>query len=486
MKSSHCFWFAGIVSVALFVGASGARAETIAELSGKASKLQNDKKPAEALAAWQATLAVATTNAEKWKPLTGMSQCCRLLGQPADARKYSMQALDLCPPTAEPASVLAAMRDVFECSVQEDELREAVPFLEKMAQRNLFPASPGQGREQQALIRFLLAQMNLRLGMTDKGMGLLRAVVDDANAPKYCRGDAWVFIARQLLKEGKYGEAFEGVGTARVFGVQTSNGSEMTALEAEAVKGIIEKVECDRACVMLGELRLRSLARRDATDATRDSAYAIQGALVDVLMAARRYPEACREAKVLMNTCSSRNLQSAVAKTALVLKAADGNLLRANAFLEYQKFLRPGPDGNLGTKDDLANPLVQVEIPADPARDQAFQETVDACPKSWDGAVSRARAFRCWDRLPDALRELTQAFALAPMETLPLQQVSDETVEVLLLVTGDPDVGKRFVDFQKYGPGGPDGKVGTQDDLKNPVDEYLAALQPPKPQPPKP
>lgn len=477
MMHSRCWWHLGILAVLLLVGATGARGDTIAELSSKASALQADKKTAEALAAWQAALAAATTDADKWRPLTGMSQCCRLLGRPTDARKYSMQALDLCPPTAEPSSVLGAIRDVFECSVKDDELREAIPFLEKTALRDLFPASPGQGREQQPLIRFFLAQMNLRLGQTDKGVELLRAVVDDTNAPRYSRGDAWAALAGQLLKQEKYGEAIEGIGAARMLGVQTSNGAEMAAIEAQAVKGIVEKVECDRAGAMLRDLRLRFLAMRDSADATRDSVYAMQAALVDVLMAARRYPDACREAKVLMDICGSRNLQNAVAKTSLVLKAADGNLVRANAFLEYQKFLRPGPDGKLGTNDDLANPLAQVELPPDPARDQGFQKTIVACPKSWDGAVTRARVFRCWDRLPDALRELKQAFALAPMEALPLQQVTDDTVEVLLLLTGDPDAGRRFVDFQKFGSAGTDRKPGTSDDLKDPVDECLASTQ---------
>ncbi len=470
MMASRCWWLSGILTIALLAGAAGASGETVAELSGRAFKLQSDKRTTEALAAWQAAFAAATTDAERWRPLTAMSQCCRLLGRPTDARKYSMQALDLCPPTAEPGSVLAAIRDVSECSVKEDELRDAIPFLEKTAQRDLFPASPAQGREQQPLIRFLIAQMNLRLGQTDKGLELLRAVVNDANSPKYARADAWVVLSRQLLKDGRYSDALEGIGAARVLGVQTSNSSEMAAIEAEAVTGIVEKVECDRACAMLRGLRLRFVG-------TRDSADAMQAALVDVLMAARRYPEACREAKVLMDICGSRNLQTAVAKTSLVLKAADGNLVRANAFLEYQKFLRPGPDGKLGTNDDLANPLAQVELPPDPARDQGFQKAIDACPKSWDGAVTRARLFRCWDRPQDALRELKQAFALAPMEAQPLQQVTDETVEVLLLLAGDPDVGRRFVDFQKFGSAGPDRKPGTPDDLKNPVDECLASLQ---------
>ncbi len=471
MMASRCFWASGILTIALLLGAAGARAETTAELSGKAFKLQSDRKTADALAAWQAAFAAATTDAEKWRPLTGMSQCCRVLGRPADARKYSMQALDLCPPTAEPGSVLAAIRDVFECSVKDDEVREAILFLEKTAQRDLFPAGAGQGREQQPLIRFFIAQMDLRLGHTEKGMEVLRAVANDANAPKYARGDAWVLIARQLLNDGKYREAIEGVGAARVCGVQTSNSSEMATLEAEAIKGIVEKTECDRACAMLRDLRLKFLS-------TRDSADAMQAGLVDVLMAARRYPEACREAKTLMEICGSRDLQSAVAKTALALKAADGNLVRANAFLEYQKFLRPGPDGKLGTKDDMENPIAKLEVPPDPARDQASQKVIDACPKTWDGAVARARALRCWGRLPAALRELKQAFALAPMEAQPLQQVTDETIEVLLLLTGDPDVGRRFVDFQKYGDAGTDRKPGSPDDLKNPVDECLANVQP--------
>ena len=54
-----------------------------------------------------------------------------------------------------------------------------------------------------------------------------------------------------------------------------------------------------------------------------------------------------------------------------------------------------------------------------------------------------------------------------------MQTIMDATVQVLVQVSEDPAVAKRYTDFQRFGAAGPDGEAGNADDLTNPVTEYL-------------
>jgi len=64
---------------------------------------------------------------------------------------------------------------------------------------------------------------------------------------------------------------------------------------------------------------------------------------------------------------------------------------------------------------------------------------------------------------------LETAFVLGPVETEPLEQVTDAVVDTLIRISGDPNIGGTFVAYLKFGASGPDGRTGTEDDLKNPL-----------------
>lgn len=198
----------------------------------------------------------------------------------------------------------------------------------------------------------------------------------------------------------------------------------------------------------------------------------VQALIVELLISEGEFEEALFEAKVFVDVCSPRNLKKASTALSRALKAADGSLVRVNKFFKYQKLGRAGEDKELGTEDDLTDPLADVKDPRAEERDKRFTEGLKKLPRNWQGRILRSRLCRYWGKPRKALKELKIAFALCPAEKKPLQDIANRIVEILVQVSGDPDIGKRFVEFQKHGPDGPDGKPGTKDDLINPVAEY--------------
>lgn len=180
------------------------------------------------------------------------------------------------------------------------------------------------------------------------------------------------------------------------------------------------------------------------------------------------FDRAAYDAKILISvSTSSQSLESGISMLSMMLKAKDGNLARVNRFLEYQKYGKVGADGELGTDDDLSNPIESLTAPADDAMEALYQEELDRTSKDWVGAMKRAGIYRLRGKPDKALAELRVAYRICPYDQRALQRVSDQLIQVLVQVTGDPKAGERFIAFQKYGVAGVDGKTGTQDDLKD-------------------
>jgi len=472
MRKSCAFGVAAVAVFATFFAQVMTGAD-FKELYGNGFKLNQEKKPEEALEAYQAALAAASTSKEKTACLQSIAGSLEGLGRVADARESYIQALHACSMTDQ-GSFVAAARALTKLSASDTDLKENVTVIEKEGARvNV----AGGGFEP---IECVLGTCYFLLGDTDKAMAIARDKIARNPDDHPWKGEAYVLLARCLDKQGKYADMLDALICARRSSNFATNPETITALDEKAVKGVSEAGDCDKVCGMLRDCLSRSIRNRAAC-------YMVQSALVDVLMGAGRSPDALHEAKVLVETSVQANMPKAVATTAALLKAVDGNLKRANTFLEYQKFLRPGPDGKLGTADDLQNPLATIQRPDNSAWDAKLRQVMESYPKTWNGYLDRARVCRYMENPAAALHQLKLAFALAPMENAALQQVTDETVEVLLNVIGDVNVGKQFVDYQKCGTAGVDGKPGTADDLKNPVDECLAVLEPAQPTPaPKP
>jgi len=207
-----------------------------------------------------------------------------------------------------------------------------------------------------------------------------------------------------------------------------------------------------------------------------DRCRTVQKVLVAYLARAGNMKRALFEGRVLLRLCNDDQLPEALSSVSNLLKQIDGNVARANALLLFAKFGKAGPDGKVGTKDDFADPLRSVSPPNAAKRDAAFEAALaQVSARDWADHLSRSLLYRLWGRPRDALSELQTAFRLAPMEQGPMQQIMRATMQVLVQVTGDPGTADKYSAFQRFGPAGPDGKKGTDDDLEDPVAEVLDA-----------
>lgn len=312
----------------------------------------------------------------------------------------------------------------------------------------------------QAWFDLKTAQDQECLGHTEEALAnyLKAAVSPDSQfvVPRALMG-----IAHCQLVMGKHAEAFDSV--LRAMRMSPAVVKEPTFREVTVAAA--DKMETD---LIVGRLRQCIFDNID-NPSMRDI---LQDIVVECLSLKGNFDEALYESRILVETCMPQNTPGAVDRLAAGLKAKDGHLARVNAFLAYQKFLKAGPDKAMGTPDDLDNPLASILAPRNEAREKQFSDALAKIPKDAAGRLRRATLLRYWGKPVDALKELKIAFALAPVDTKSLQAVTDRIVEILYQVTGDPNVGTRFVEFQKFGPPGPDGKQGTADDIENPIDKY--------------
>jgi hypothetical protein len=199
----------------------------------------------------------------------------------------------------------------------------------------------------------------------------------------------------------------------------------------------------------------------------------MQKVMAQLLLRKGETGRALFEARVLFDVSSANTMPGAVRMLSEILKAEDTSVGRANAFLEYVKTGKAAKDKQLGTPDDLTDPLGDIQPPDAQARDARFSEALGTYPDDWRGKLSKATLYRYWGKPEQALVELNGAFAICPMEQQPIQLIVDATAQVLVQVSGDPDMAQKFTEFQQLGPAGADGKKGTPDDLTNPITPYL-------------
>jgi hypothetical protein len=178
------------------------------------------------------------------------------------------------------------------------------------------------------------------------------------------------------------------------------------------------------------------------------------------------------EAKTLADVCLPQNMGNVTALLTKALKAVDGHVARINKYYEFQKFGKAGKDKVVGNEDDLEDPLAAVKCPNPVERDAAFAAQLEKLPKDWEGRMARANLCWYWGKPRETLKELKTALALCPVDQKTLQAITDRVTVALVQVSGDREVAKRFVEFQKHGPAGADGKAGTPDDITDPLAEY--------------
>ena len=191
---------------------------------------------------------------------------------------------------------------------------------------------------------------------------------------------------------------------------------------------------------------------------------------IEALLQQQRLDEALFEAKVLTETCNADIVEHACELLSKAVGASDGDISRVGRFLEYQTFLKAGPDGQLGSNDDLADPFADIKHPPNEERERLFSQRLESLPSDWTGRLTRARVYRKWGKPLAALRELHVAFELCPLQRNALEQVVDRIVDVLAQVSGDPSIGQQFINYLSAGP--EEGHKSDQNHT-NPLIRYL-------------
>jgi len=188
------------------------------------------------------------------------------------------------------------------------------------------------------------------------------------------------------------------------------------------------------------------------------------------------YAKALIAAKRRYDTAdNSRELEEAVRMVATALRAMDGNLVRVNAFLKFQKFGPAGADGVLGTDDDLANPLSDIirEVTNNPdvrAQEDRRKASFEAClakvGNSRDDWRRKGYLYLVVGDARRALSELKRAFLRCPINERDIQSATNDVLVGLRALHGHVFVGDVFLEYQQYGPKGKDGKSNIEDPLK--------------------
>lgn len=195
---------------------------------------------------------------------------------------------------------------------------------------------------------------------------------------------------------------------------------------------------------------------------------------VDIHLQLGEFNDALFESKILLETAvSEEGMEVAIDRLVKCLRVKEGNFARINAVLEYQKHGRRGRDGELGTEDDLDDPLADIALDDSEKRDKEFSELMGQFGNDWRGYLAKGKLCRFWGRNEQAVREMWHAYSLCPMEEEAMQNVSGHLVAALVQASGDSGIRQQFIDFQQLGPAGPDGQIGTDDDLADPVARYL-------------
>jgi len=193
----------------------------------------------------------------------------------------------------------------------------------------------------------------------------------------------------------------------------------------------------------------------------------ILGDLVDAFINEGRTDEALAMGRACfrLTLMAGANSSEAVLSVVRAFKAREGSLRSANAYIAFVENGPEGPDGKLGTADDLKDPTAAVSLPAEPERDRLFGA---AAKRFITEPLQLGYLYICWDKPDEALRAFRRYY-LDTFETSKLQPaVAVLTRAMRALGRSEAEV-DAFFDYQNYGPAGKDGRPKTADDLRDPL-----------------
>ena len=194
-----------------------------------------------------------------------------------------------------------------------------------------------------------------------------------------------------------------------------------------------------------------------------------QGRIVESLLKLGRNEEALKAARVMYEAAPSpgsidRSVQAVVA----ILKLIDGPKgTRADAFVQMHRYGPSGRDGKPGTADDPVPVLSKIAYPDLSARRRAFEAAMPAMGDGVDASLQRG-----WCCLYAADPHSALVHFADALRRSPVPRVGEVARTVMFSgfrplrgsSAGLEDIGH----FVAFGGAGPDGQVGTDDDLADP------------------
>ena len=163
------------------------------------------------------------------------------------------------------------------------------------------------------------------------------------------------------------------------------------------------------------------------------------------------------------------NITDVIYDIATAIKAVDGHVLRANRYLEHQKYGPAGKDGKAGTTDDLRNPLEAVPWSVSPDQLKAIEARIASCGSDYTGLRRKGRLLLSIGRAEEALKAMQDAFDLCDIDVAALRRAIMDVATAIKAVDGHMFRANEYLLYQKYGSAGKDGIKGTKDDLVNPL-----------------
>ena len=196
-----------------------------------------------------------------------------------------------------------------------------------------------------------------------------------------------------------------------------------------------------------------------------------QTLLARSLLELDRTEEALAAAKVLFDAApnSEEHVTTAVDLVMRALRARHGSIAPCNEFILFQSHGPNGRDGKPGTDDDPDNPLAKVACTPPADVEALFRQTLAGLGADLAGRRWRGYLHLYWGKGELALREFVWRYDHAPIEQKTIDEAIDDVVVGLKAHFGHTLAGEQFVEYQKFGPKGRDGTLGTADDLEDPL-----------------
>jgi len=196
----------------------------------------------------------------------------------------------------------------------------------------------------------------------------------------------------------------------------------------------------------------------------QNTCQAAQTKVVEAYRAESKFAESLAAAKALYGVAGSdQHIKAAAQVVAAAFRSVDGNLGRANEFLQYQRFGPAGKDGKPGTPDDIkANHLAAVKQPADPARDKRYEAAIKALPDHYEGYRAKGFLYGYWGRPKECAQQFYLAFKSCPEGKVPSAATELVLIGMKSYTASFAGLDEIF-EFISYGPTGKDGKQKIKD-----------------------